>query len=109
MGEGAAPHAQGGNNGSAFFSRLPLRTKSAMAEILVLEVCAPRLSAGGVYFLGVSICPGAAPARARFSDWVHRFSVLRVVFSIVFHCSCAGGLSLAVSRPCPLIGAYFPL
>jgi hypothetical protein len=27
------------NNGSAFFSRLPLRAKSAMAEILVSDLC----------------------------------------------------------------------
>ena len=35
--------------------------------------------------------------------------VLRIVFSIVLHCSCAGGFSLAVARPCIVIGAHFPL
>jgi hypothetical protein len=31
-----------GNNGSAFLSRLPLRAKSAMAEILVSDFCDDR-------------------------------------------------------------------
>jgi hypothetical protein len=35
--------------------------------------------------------------------------VLRIVFSIARHCSCAGGFSLAVARPCIVIGAHFPL
>ena len=33
------PAALRGNNGSAFFFRLPLRAKSAMAEILVSDLC----------------------------------------------------------------------
>jgi len=41
-----------GNNGSAFFFRLPLRAKSAMAEILVSDLCddrarTPAAAAGG--------------------------------------------------------------
>src|SRR6202011_3091817 len=35
--------------------------------------------------------------------------VLRIVFSIVRHCFCAGGFSVAVARPCIVIGAHFPL
>jgi hypothetical protein len=35
--------------------------------------------------------------------------VLRIVFSIVLHCFCAGGFSLAIARPCIVIGAHFPL
>ena len=35
--------------------------------------------------------------------------VLRIVFSIVIHCSCAGGFSLAVARTCIVVGANFPL
>jgi hypothetical protein len=42
-----------GNNGSAFFSRLPFFAKSAMAEILVSDLCAlsPALL-GGLFSLG---------------------------------------------------------
>jgi hypothetical protein len=35
--------------------------------------------------------------------------VLSIVFFIVFRCSCAGGFSLALARPCIVIGGYFPL
>jgi hypothetical protein len=35
--------------------------------------------------------------------------VLRIVFSIVLHCSCAGGFSLAIAMPCIVIGAHFSL
>jgi hypothetical protein len=35
--------------------------------------------------------------------------VLRIVFSIVPHCSCASGFSLASSRPCIVFGVNFPL
>src|SRR5882672_4626031 len=35
--------------------------------------------------------------------------VLRIVFSIVRHCSCAGGFSLAVARPCIVIPVAFPI
>src|SRR5580704_11585298 len=31
------------------------------------------------------------------------------VFSIVSHCSCAGGISLAGARPCIVIAVNFPL
>jgi hypothetical protein len=41
------------------------------------------------------------------------FPLLRIVFFIVFfivlHYFCAGGFSLAVARPCIVIGAHFPL
>src|SRR5262249_34386218 len=45
-----------GNNGSAFFSRLPLRAKSAMAEILVSHFCddrarTPATAAGPLHFV----------------------------------------------------------
>jgi hypothetical protein len=35
--------------------------------------------------------------------------VLRIVFSIASHCSCAGGFSLVVARACIVIGVDFPL
>src|ERR1700722_375495 len=37
------------------------------------------------------------------------FIVLRIVFSIAPHCSCASGFSLVSSRPCIVIGVNFPL
>ena len=54
----------GGNNGSAFFFNLPLRAKSAMAEILVSDLCARRLSAAGDLLVGLSLlAPGCASTR----------------------------------------------
>jgi len=35
--------------------------------------------------------------------------VLRIVFSIACHCSCAGGFSLVPARPYIVIGVDFPL
>jgi hypothetical protein len=35
--------------------------------------------------------------------------VLRIVFSIVSHCYCAGGFSIAVAMAYIVIGAHFPL
>jgi hypothetical protein len=37
------------------------------------------------------------------------FIVLRIVFSIVFHCSCAGVFFDALSMACIVIGVDFPL
>jgi hypothetical protein len=107
-----------GNNGSAFFFRLPSRAKSAMAEILVSNLCelSPALL-GGLFSLGRGR-PHATtsedlnrsqPDASTRPDFPLVSIVLRIVFSIVFHCCCASGFSVAVARACIVIGAHFPL
>src|SRR5690348_16862998 len=81
-----------------------------MAEILVSDVCARRLSAAGDCFVGCRYDP---PRRQHAPGCPPVSIVLRIVFFIVFsiviHCSCAGGFSLAVARTCIVIPSLFPL
>jgi hypothetical protein len=55
--------------------------KIGLAEILVLDVCARRLSAAGDRFCALSICPAIRQHAPGFSTV---FIVLRIVFFIVF-------------------------
>jgi hypothetical protein len=78
----------------------------AMAEILVLDMYARRLSAAGVCFCGVSI---EQAMRQRAPGFPTVSIVLRIVFFLLFPVSCAGGFSLAVARPCIVIPVVFSL
>src|SRR5215831_1459621 len=95
-----------GDNGSAFFSCLHSPAKSAMAEILVSDLCddraqAPATVAGRLHVRYSHTRPGA---------WTPGWPTVPIDLRIVvFHCSCAGGFSLARARPCIVIGAHFPL
>src|SRR5262249_32368843 len=115
-----------GDNGSAFFSRLPFRAKSAMAEILVSDQCddcPPRLAeierpeqrpdaGNGGPALAVAQptrrnrCPTSCMHSPGFSDCsdcsAHCF----------FHCLplfLRLAFSAAHAKPCIVIGAHFPL
>jgi hypothetical protein len=76
-----------------------------MAEILVTDIRARRLSAAGV-FVG---CRYHRAMRQHAPGFPTVSIVLRIVFFIVIHCSCAGRFSLAVARPCIVNPVVFPL
>jgi len=96
-----------GDNGSAFFFRLPSRAKSAMAEILVSDLCEcrPPLLIGGLFR---DVPPWTT--RDHVSGYFRLFRLFcALFFFIACHCFCAGGFSLARARPCIVIRAHFPL
>jgi hypothetical protein len=83
------PAALRGNNGSAFFSRLPLRAKSAMAEILVSDLCDLSPAAHRRFF--------SLPRGAR-SPWCIVFGSVSACFSrcsLLFRLDC---FFLAITR-----------
>src|SRR5215470_9705735 len=94
----AAPH---GDNGSAFFFRLPSRAKSAMAEILVSDLCEcrPPLLIGGL----IVAAGGPTCVRFLFPLFFALFfrSVSIVLASAVFF--------LGLSKPCIANAVAFPL
>src|SRR5215813_1435554 len=111
----AAPR---GDNGSVFFSRLPLRAKSAMAEILVSDLCdcRPPLLIGGLFSFSPDSRAAPSPCLPASNRTVSTCPdfptvpiALRIAFFIVRHCSCASGISAACAKPCIVIGAHFPL
>src|SRR5262249_19326718 len=80
-----------GNNGSAFFFRLPLHAKSAMAEILVSDLCEcrPPLLIGGRFH----VCrpgPHATMPAGVFHLFCFFFPLFFFFFSLVFF---SGGFS----------------
>src|SRR5262249_41637599 len=70
----------GGNKRSAFFFRLPLRAKSAMAEILVSDFCEcrPPLLVGGLFVGPIPVCGSTGGGASGESI------VLVVVFCLFF-------------------------
>jgi hypothetical protein len=81
-----------------------------MAEILVMEMCARRLSAAGDCFCACRYDQAMRQHAPGFPTVSFALRiVISIVFSIVRHCSCADGVSLAVARPYIVISLAFPL
>jgi hypothetical protein len=97
----AAESAGRGDNGSAFFFRLPSRAKSAMAEILVSDLC--DLSPAAAHRRVFSLPRGARSPGALF------FWMFFIVFLIVLHCFLPIAFSLAITRPYVVFAQIFAL
>jgi hypothetical protein len=87
--QSSPPAALRRNNRSAFFSRLLLRAKSAMAEILVSDLCEcrPPLLIGGFFVAARSAVP-----------WCLVFGSVSACFLAVLHCFQSIAFFLAITR-----------
>ena len=94
------PAALRRNNGSAFFSRLPLRAKSAMAKILVSDLCEcrPPLLIGGFFVAARSAVP-----------WCVVFGSFPPVFLVVLYCFVSIAFFLAITRTYIVFSQTFTL
>jgi hypothetical protein len=86
----AAESAGRGDNGSAFFFRLPSRAKSAMAEILVSDLC--DLSPAATHRRVFSLPRGAR------SPGAFAFGLFPPVFLPVLYCFVPIAFFLAIAR-----------